>query len=242
MSTESRLPSGFYHTEFGQNVARVINARLRRFWPDLRGQSLLCVGYCAPFLVFPEPYVSVSACFPECLAPGDGAGAGGCIADAQSLPFQDLSFDRIILIHALETAASPDRLLRNAWQLLRDDGRLLIAVPARRGAWAWSDTTPFGRGRSYSGRQLTELLTRGLFHPERREKALTLPPFPPLYRGRAAGFVERFSLPRAGGLLVAEAVKDMWSGLPAVPAGSRLKEAARHVRRRKRPDPVLRRD
>ena len=92
------------------------------------------------------------------------------------LPFADLTFDRILLVHGLEMAENARRLLREAWRVLKDDGRLLIVVPNRSGMWAYRDSTPFGHGLPYSTGQLGRLLAGGLFRVERRDAALWMPP------------------------------------------------------------------
>ncbi len=69
------------------------------------------------------------------------------------LPLTDASMDRILAIHCLETTANVRDLLRELWRVLAPGGRLIIAVPNRRGIWARVERTPFGYGRpSRAGR------------------------------------------------------------------------------------------
>ena len=99
-----------------------------------------------------------------------------CTSEEDCLPFADLTFDRILLVHGLEMAENARRLLREAWRVLKDDGRLLVVVPNRSGMWAYWDSTPFGHGLPYSTGQLGRLLAGALFRVERRDAALWMPP------------------------------------------------------------------
>ena len=69
-----------------------------------------------------------------------------CAGQEDALPFPDLCFDRILLMHGLEVAENARRLLREVWRVLKDDGLLLVVAPNRRGLWAHVESTPFGRG------------------------------------------------------------------------------------------------
>ena len=99
-----------------------------------------------------------------------------CTAEEDALPFPDLCFDRILLVHGLEAAENARRLLREVWRVLKDDGRLLVVAPNRRGMWAYVESTPFGQGQPYSPGQIGRLLAASLFRVERRDTALFVPP------------------------------------------------------------------
>ena len=74
--------------------------------------------------------------------------------------------DRVLLVHMLEWSEHPHALLREIWRVLAPNGRILVAVPNRRGLWARMDTTPFGYGSPFSRSQLTQLLKDAMFQPE----------------------------------------------------------------------------
>ncbi len=93
-----------------------------------------------------------------------------------SLPFSDLSLDRVLVVHGLEHAENARRMLREVWRVLKDDGRLLVVAPNRAGLWAHVEGTPFGQGQPYSRGQIARLLTGSLFRVERRDGALYVPP------------------------------------------------------------------
>ena len=126
-------------------------------------------------------------------------------------------------MHGLEAAEQDRRLLREIWRVLKDDGRLLVVAPNRRGMWAYVESTPFGQGQPYSVGQLDQLLTASLFRVERRDGALFLPPVRYSAALRSARLIEngaRRLLPSGmAGLTITEAVKDMYAALP-VEAGA----------------------
>ena len=153
--------------------------------------------------------------------------AGGCAnlcctAPEDALPFPDLCFDRVLLVHGLEAADNARRLLREIWRVLRDDGRLLVVVPNRVGMWAHIENTPFGQGQPYSPGQIGRLLAASLFRVERRDTALYLPPVNLRLMLRGARLWEacgRTLVPRLAGVTISEAVKDIYAAMPlrAVP-------------------------
>jgi SAM-dependent methyltransferase len=160
-----------------------------------------------------------------------GAANLSCTAEEESMPFADLTFDRVLLIHGLETAENARRLLREVWRVLKDDGRLMIVAPNRSGMWAYWDSTPFGHGLPYTAGQLGRLLAAGLFRVERRDAALWMPPSRFRILLRSSPLFERAGrrlIPGLAGVTLTEAVKDVYAALPvnAVPRRLVLAEAA----------------
>jgi SAM-dependent methyltransferase len=218
----------FYSSPGGQVAARLLRRRLRALWPDLRGLSLLGLGYASPYLRLWRE--EAHRCL--CLVPGHlrpwrwprKSASLTAIAEEDSLPFPDLVFDRVLLVHGLETAENTRRMLREAWRVLKDDGRLLVVVPNRLGIWAHRETTPFGHGQPFSVGQLEALLKRQMFRVRRRDAALFAPPFRSRLMLRTAGAWDRLGgalYPSFGGLTLIEAQKDMFAGLPAETALAR---------------------
>ncbi|MBD0272736.1 MAG: methyltransferase domain-containing protein, partial [Acetobacteraceae bacterium] len=154
------------------------------------------------------------------------------VAEDDALPFPDLSFDRVLLVHGLETAENARRLLRETWRVLKDDGRLLVVVPNRLGLWGQLERTPFGHGRPYSPGQLEALLRRQMFRAERRGEALFVPPFSTRFLLRGAEGWERIGrrlCPRFAGLTLVEAEKDRFAALPAPAAAAAAAPCPRRV-------------
>lgn len=222
MSGEVHGLGEFYEAPAGRATARLVRARVATLWPSLRGQSVLGIGHAAPYL----PLWQADAARCIALSPAQlGLGApwpaeGACAtlrAEEDCLPFPDLSFDRVLLVHGLEAAENARRMLREVWRVLKDDGRLLIVAPNRRGIWAHFEHTPFGHGQPYSPGQITRLLARHMFRVERREAALFVPPIAWMLRGgQAWDRVGRRLCPdHFAGLLLVEAEKDVFAALPA---------------------------
>ncbi|MBD0274944.1 MAG: methyltransferase domain-containing protein [Acetobacteraceae bacterium] len=228
MREEIHNLDGFYATPTGLVAARLLRDRLRAFWPSLPGQCVLGLGYASPFLrLWRTEAARCVALVPPHLPPWRWprkAPSRTAVAEEDALPFPDLCFDRVLLVHGLETADNARRLLREVWRVLKDDGRLLVVAPNRLGVWAQLERTPFGHGQPYSPGQLEGLLRRQMFRAERRGAALFVPPFRTRLLLRGAEGWERFgrrAFPRFAGLTLLEAEKDMFAAVPVpVPAAA----------------------
>lgn len=202
-------------------MSLLLRHRLAALWPEVAGQAVLGIGYTAPYLrLWDEHAARCIALTPAQVGMARwpaGAPNLSCTAEEDALPFPDLCFDRILLVHGLEAADNAPRLLREVWRVLKDDGRLLIVAPNRRGWWAHVETTPFGHGQPYSAGQIGRLLAAALFRVERRDTALYVPPTQLRLVLRSALVIERtgrFLLPHLAGVTLTEAVKDVYAAVP----------------------------
>ena len=221
MVTDVHAASDFYATTRGAVVARLLRERMALLWPSLPGMSVLGLGYAAPYLrLWREEAGRCIALTPAQMGTGRwpaGAPNLSCTAEEDALPFPDLCFDRILLVHGLESAENVRRLLREVWRVLRDDGQLLVVAPNRRGMWAHVESTPFGQGQPYSPGQLGRLLAASMFRVERRDTALYVPPTRLRVVLRGARLWEstgRRLAPRLAGVTITEAVKDAYAAVP----------------------------
>ena len=140
---------------------------------------------------------------------------------AEDLPLVDASVDRILMIHALEFAESPEALLAEIWRVLAPGGRVVVVAPHRRGVWARFEHTPFGSGRPWSRGQLTRLLRACLFTPAGMSDALLFPPFRRRSLVKLAPALERMGRgcwPIFAGVVIAEATKQLYRGVPVTSA------------------------
>ena len=226
MAADAHLAADFYTTARGAVAARVLRRSLVQLWPDLGRQSVLGIGYAAPYLrLWREQAARCVAVTPAQIGAARwpaGAPNLSCTAEENALPFPDLIFDRVLLAHGLEAAENVRGLLREIWRVMKDDGVLLVLAPNRRGMWAHVETTPFGQGQPYSAGQIGRLLAASLFRVERRETALFVPPTNIRIVLRSAPLIERAGhrmLPRFAGVTITEAVKDVYAAVPlaAVP-------------------------
>ncbi len=205
----------FYRSPLGAMAHEFIASRLREAWGDGAGLSIAGFGYANPYLeLFDAAYRNIA------LAPGgqgvirwpqQGANAAGLVGE-HDWPIPDASLDRVLIVHGLEEAPQPQRLMREIWRVLKDDGRVIIIASHRRGLWSVIDTTPFAAGRPFLKRRLEKLLRDAVFRPRFWNSALF---FPPLRSGlllKAARAWERAGSrlwPGFGGVIMLEAEKDM---------------------------------
>jgi SAM-dependent methyltransferase len=221
MATDTHAAADFYATARGAVAARLVRNRLALIWPEMAGKTVLGIGYTPPYL---RPWREQAA---RCIAAtpaqlGAARWPAGlpnlsCTVEEDSLPFPDLSFDRILVVHGLEAAEHARQLLREIWRVLKDDGRLLIVAPNRRGLWALVENTPFGQGEPYSAGQIGRQLSAALFRVEQRDTALYVPPTNIRLVLRSAQVLERAGrrvVPRLAGVTISEAVKDVYAALP----------------------------
>ncbi len=228
MAAEFQTAAEFYGTAHGAVALRLVRERLTQLWPDVSGLTVLGLGHAAPYLrAWREGSARCLSASPGTISAWPGSGRSlSCAVRSDSLPFSDLSLDRVLIVHGLENAENDRRMLREVWRVLKDDGRLLVVVPNRVGLWAQVESTPFGQGRPYSPGQIGRLLKGSLFRVERRDGALYVPPSNHRLVLRSARLFERAGrrlVPQFAGLTITEAVKDVYAAIPlSVPARRRL--------------------
>jgi SAM-dependent methyltransferase len=219
-------------------VRRLLGARLRTRWSDVKGTRTFGLGFASPYLAgFRSDASVLGALMPGGLGaipwPEQGQSLS-VLVDEIELPLADEAADRILLVHMLEWSEKSRELLRELWRVLAPNGRLLVVVPNRRGLWARVDTTPFGYGSPFSRSQLTKLLKEAMFSPEDWEYALYMPPFNWRILLRWPMFWERLGLvlwPAFSGVMVVEATKQVYAAMP-------VRETERKMRRRIVPVPA----
>jgi SAM-dependent methyltransferase len=223
----------FYGSRQGQLVRRLVGRQIRLLWPELPGARVLGLGYAVPFLgLLAEASERVCAIMP----PAQGVAAWPqhqpnqvALATEGELPLPDRSIDRVLMVHALESAEQIRPLLREVWRVLVDGGQAMIVVPNRRGLWCLSETTPFGHGQPFSVAQLKEALRSMLFAPGPSATALYVPPSrSPLMLRTAVAWERvgglRWAQPFAG-VLAMTAAKQIYA-LPSEPAKARRRKPA----------------
>ncbi len=213
--------NAFYRRPLGLVAQRMIQRRIRQIWPDLRGMSLLGLGYATPYL---RPYRGeaerVLAAMParQGVMPWPIKGPGlVTLTDEIELPFEDLSIDRLLMVHAVEHGEQLRGMMREAWRVLSANGRILIVVPNRRGIWARLERTPFGHGLPYTNRQMRRLLQDCLFSPVDSARALYVPPSRWRVLLTSAAAIERVGekvFPTFSGVLLVEAIKQIYGAAP----------------------------
>jgi len=122
----------FYRSTLGQMTVRLLRARLREVWPNVRGETVLGLGYATPFLrPFVEEAQRAFAFMPAPQGvtrwPREGRNLTALV-DELDLPLPDRSVDRILLIHAVESTEQVRPLLREIWRVMADGGRLIVVA------------------------------------------------------------------------------------------------------------------
>nr|WP_321524410.1 methyltransferase domain-containing protein [uncultured Cohaesibacter sp.] len=210
----------FYAQPLGRVTAHHVNQRIRTLWPNVKGLSVLGVGYAPPYirsmrasaertLAF-MPSRQGAVCWPS-------AGASlTALVESNELPLPDASIDRIVLVHMLELVDNPAEHLREIWRVLTPGGRLMIVAPNRRGVWARLEHSPFAYGRPFSKRQLIHLLRDTMFTPTQWNDGLYFAPFKRQRFLGSAQLWERIGAqcwPAFSGVLIVEATKLLAQGL-----------------------------
>lgn len=232
MQRDARDLAGFYETPMGQIARRQIMRRLRLFWPDLSGERVLGYGFATPYL---RPFLGEAERVIALMPAQQGAviwpegKALTALGEEDALPFPDAMFDRIVMVHALETADRTRPLMRQIWRVLAPAGKLVIVAPNRSSLWSQIETSPFAQGRPFSRGQLAGVLTDSLFVPERWDCALLFPPARSRRLVRSGTAWERMGRrlwPRLAGVHLIEASKTLYGAPNLVTAAQRKQELA----------------
>jgi SAM-dependent methyltransferase len=220
----------FYGTNLGKVARRLIRRRVRGIWPNVGGMTMLGLGYATPYLrPFRDEAERVFALMPAQQGvlhwPREGRNLVA-LADEGELPLQDVSVDRVLLIHGLECSEQLRPMLHEIWRVLTGNGRLLVVVPNRSGLWARLERTPFGHGHPYSSSQLSRLLRANMFTPTLTTRALYVPPYPWRAVQRSAYGLEDIGarwFKQLGGVVIIEASKQIYATTKPRPLRARAR-------------------
>lgn len=212
----------FYAGPLGHVARNYLGRAILKIWPDMSSQRLLGLGFATPYLALlhsgSERTLAFMPATQGVVNWPPGPLSASALVEPTELPLPDACFDRVLVVHALETSESPDDLLSEVWRVLNPGGRVIAVVPSRRGLWARMDTTPFGNGQPFSKQQLESLMRRTMFSPEAWAEILYMPPVPRRLLMRTAPVWEKIgtslSLPFAG-VHVIEATKQFYQRAPA---------------------------
>jgi SAM-dependent methyltransferase len=226
MPQDVRDLAAFYDAPLGQLARRAILREIFNLWPDLRNYRLLGYGFTIPYLSALKGPERAIAAMPAPMGviawPKDLNAALLCEEDA--LPFPDVFFDRILIVHGLESSESLRALLRQLWRVLAPEGRILLVAPNRASLWAQVQVSPFGHGRPFSRLELEVLLKDALFEAGRWKRALYAPPFQTVTRS-GAGWEKLGTrlFPGIGGVHIVEAAKSLYAAAaPSKSKGSKV--------------------
>ena len=207
----------FYGEPSGALVRRLLARRLDDAWGEATNCDVLGLGYATPWL---DAFVGarrVVAAMPGGQGVEHWPVVGrnrSLLVDDRRLPFMAGTFDRVLLIHALEEADDARALLAEAVRAMAPAGRIILTAAARGGLWSRAETTPFGHGRPFTRGQLERLVREVGLEPTAWSQALYMPPWTPLLP-LADGFeqVGRHLFPGAAGVIMLEATRQAYARL-----------------------------
>ena len=218
----------FYAGLLGRLAEQSIAMALSSIWANLPNERLVGLGYALPWLDrFGTNAERVFAFMPATQGavhwPPGKPSATALVFD-EELPLGDSSIDRMLLVHSLEHCENPRETLKEIWRVLSPAGRIVIVAPNRRGVWARFEHTPFGTGRPFSRSQLDALLRETNFTPAAWTEALYFPPSKRRWMMRLHRAFERTGRrlwPIFAGVIIVEAQKRLYQGLPVAKRASR---------------------
>ena len=201
----------FYGEPAGALVRRLLARRLDDAWGEAINSDVLGIGYATPWL---DAFVGARRLV-AAMPGGQGVEQWPAIGknrtvlvNEHALPFAAGSFDRVLMIHALEEADDAQGLMAEAVRALAPAGRIILVAAARGGLWARSENTPFGHGRPFTRRQLERLVRGAGLEPTAWSQTLYVPPWSP-FLPLADGLeqIGRHIMPGAAGVILLEATR-----------------------------------
>jgi len=220
------LLSDFYAGDCGKLAAKLIGEQIAALWPDLKGMRVLAVGWPFPYLEYLQSAAHVLVATPHFTAAETALlqekyGAAAIVSLTEDhLPFYTRSFDRILSIHGCEYSANFTDFFGKAEKLLKNDGRIIAAIPNSCGLWCGKSAAPFSGGRRVTEARITAVLENSGFAQEYHGQALA---FPPLQNKKLLRWAEkwektgRFLMPFFCGVHICEARKHILSGAALKP-------------------------
>ncbi|MEM7071354.1 MAG: methyltransferase domain-containing protein, partial [Pseudomonadota bacterium] len=221
-------------TSQGQYAQIKIEQHLNLIWPNLKNQIVISLGYSQPwakklaerseqFIAFwPLSYFNQNDDNDdkalEQLILQEKQSYINCVCEHDLLALEDMSVDKILLVHMLEHYAIDNHLLDELWRVLNGSGSMILIVPARRGLWARNEHTPFGHGLTFSKLQLQARASRHQFSVQSLERTLYSPPqlikkYPNL--SSRCDVAMQYLVPHLAGALISEWSKDIYATTPA---------------------------
>lgn len=209
----------FYRSPIGGVARRLIASRLDEAWGEAVNADVLGLGYASPFLDRFSAARRTIAAMPAHQGVEAWPTVGknrALLVDEEQLPFRAGTFDRVVMVHVLEEAADPARLLLEAVRVLSPAGRIILVAAARGGLWSRADSTPFGYGRPFTLGQLERLTRKAGLEPTARTHTLFTPPWKPML-GLADSLdrLGRQLMPGAAGVILLEATRQTYAVIPA---------------------------
>mgnify|MGYP002393056534 CR=1 FL=1 len=205
----------FYGEPAGAVARRMLARRLEDAWGEATNCDVLGLGYATPWL---DAFIGarrVVAAMPggQGVEPWPAVGRNrSLLIDDRRLPFAAGTFDRVLLVHALEEADDARAMMLEAVRAMAPAGRIILVAAARGGLWARAESTPFGHGRPFTRRQLERLVRDVGLEPTAWSQTLYVPPWPPVLPfAEGLEQVGKRLLPGAAGVILLEATRQAYA-------------------------------
>ena len=221
MQLKSEYLDKFYSTQLGNVTRKHIEEKILKKWKSVKGNNLLGLGYLKPWL---KIFESSNTFFSAITEIEDKKKEiikitkQTCIVEDTKLPFPDLSINRILICHLLETTTQIDLLLHEMWRIMSGESKIILIVPNKLGFWCRNKNNPFGHGKSFTSFELNSLLLDHGFSDIKVDFCLFMPPSEKKYLLSESNRIERLGnkfLNIFGGIIFIEASKNIYA-LPKI--------------------------
>ena len=197
----------FYETDLGKFACRKIRAKITAYWHETIGEKILGIGFALPYLPLFSYGNSCIAFMPANIgALRIEESPPSVMVDSTTLPAGNEIFDRVVIIHGFENVPMPEKLLEEAWRVLKPNGKLFLVAPNENGTWLGSKS-PFYKSRAFSRNKLREFLLFNKFAPRRYGRALFFIPTQFRLINKAGELFGRIFMRGSAGVLIFEAEK-----------------------------------
>lgn len=170
----------FYSSFLGKSVIQIISKKIFLLWPDFINSRNAVIGYGFPFLaIFKSNFQRLFFLIPKKFGLFNffvNEKNITVLVNEQTLPLDDLSIDRLLVVNCFEYLYDHKKFLREAWRVLEKDGEIIIIAPNTFGFWRLFYKKKFNSLRTFSLYELNSLLSNNFFTPVNIEFCLFLPP------------------------------------------------------------------
>lgn len=220
MHLDVKALNNFYcYNRLGQFATQKLQDSVQKIWKKPFTGSVAGFGFASPILsLFLDQSNQIVSLMPGQQGvmswPNEQHNCS-VLVEETSWPIATDSIERLVVLHGLETSEKLQDLLQEIWRVLSPSAKVIFVVPNRSGWWARSEATPFGQGRPYSIRQLTNQLKANRFKTEHHVTALYAPPFESLHWLKSGKVIEdlgeKFGSHFGAGIILLEASKQIYA-------------------------------
>jgi len=160
----------FYSSFLGKSVIQIISKKIFLLWPDFNNSRNAVIGYGFPFLgIFKSNFQRLFFLVPKKF------GLFNFSVDEKNLtvsvneytlPLDDLSIDRLLVVNCFEYLYNHKKFLREAWRVLEKDGEIIIVTPNTFGFWSFFYKKNLNSLRTFNSCELNLLLSNNLRYSE----------------------------------------------------------------------------